>query len=89
MPDVQDIDCVTAHSIKNAERVANDGGHPYLRTLRNARSSFRQAANTLNNGSESVLDSLSYPRAGVSGVVGCDPFEIGERAPRIDQPHPE
>jgi hypothetical protein len=30
MSDVQDIDCVAAHSIENPEWVANDGGHPYL-----------------------------------------------------------
>jgi hypothetical protein len=89
MPDVQDIDCVAAHSIENLEWVANDGGHPYLRTLRNAPTSFRQAANTFNNGNESALDRLSYPRAGVGGIIGREPFKIGERAPRIDEPHPE
>jgi hypothetical protein len=33
MPEVQDIDYVATHSIENPEWVANDGGHPYLRTL--------------------------------------------------------
>ncbi len=84
MSDVQDIDCVAAHSIENPEWVANDGGHPYLRTLRNARSSLRQAANTFNNDNKSALDRLSYPRAGVSGVIGRDPLKIGDRTPRMD-----
>src|ERR1035438_7263787 len=89
MPNVQNIDRVAAYPIENPERVANDGDHPYPRTLRNAWSSFRGAVNTFDNSDESALDRLSYRRAGISGVIAGDLVEISERPPRIDELHRE
>jgi hypothetical protein len=62
---MQNIDCIVAHPVKNPEWIANDGNDADLRALREARSSFRQAANALDDMFQPAPDGFRY-RAGLA-----------------------
>jgi len=61
---MQNVDGIVAHPVEDAERVADDRYHPDLRALRDARSSFWDAANAVNNIAQPALNRLSCCRAG-------------------------
>jgi len=59
---MQNIDCISAHPVKNPEWVANDGNDTDLGALRDAWSSFRRAANAVDDIFQPVPDRFGYRR---------------------------
>ena len=85
--DVQDIDRVFAHAIENPERITHDGYDTDLRSLRDSRSRFRNAANAVDDIFQPSSDGISYRGACTGRVTGRNPIEISERSSRIDELH--
>jgi len=58
--DVQDIDRVFAHAVENPEWITHDGDDTDLRSLRDSRSRFRDAANAVDDIFQPSSDGISY-----------------------------
>ena len=71
--DVQDIDHVFAHAIENPERITHDGYDMDLRSLRDSRSRFRNAANAVDDIFQPSSDGISYRGACTGRVIGRIP----------------
>jgi hypothetical protein len=84
VPNMQDIDCIFAHPIKNLEWVANDGNDTDLGALRDAWSSVGRTANAVDDIAQAVPDSFGYRGTGIGRIIRCNLVEISERASRID-----
>jgi hypothetical protein len=61
---MQNIDCVIAHSVENPEWVANDCNDADIGALGDARSRFRCAANAVDDIDQAAFDRLGYRGAG-------------------------
>jgi len=83
--DVQDIDRVFSHAVENPERITHDGYDTDLRSLRDSRSRFRDAANAADDIFQPSPDEVSYRGACVGRIVARNPIEISERSSRIDE----
>jgi hypothetical protein len=85
MANMQNVDGVSAHPVKNPEGIANDGNDADVGTLRDTRSRFRCAANAVNNIDQAALDGFGYRRADAGCIIGRNPVEISESPTRIDE----
>ena len=85
--DVQDIDRVFAHAVENPEWITHDGDDTDLRSLRDHRGRFRDAANAVDDIFQPSSDGIGYRGACAGRVIGRNPIEISERSSRIDELH--
>jgi hypothetical protein len=65
MSDMQDVDCVAAHPVKDPEGIADDCDHTNMGALRDARGSFGRSANAIDDIGQPMPDGLGYPGAGM------------------------
>src|SRR5437773_1716352 len=62
-----------AHAIENPERITHDGYDTDLRSLRDSRSRFRNAANAVDDIFQPSSDGISYRGACTGRVIGRIP----------------
>jgi len=86
---VQDINCIFAHAIKDPKWIANHGDDADLGALRNSRSSIWDTANAIDDVFQPSSDGVGNHGTGACGVIGCDIVQISKGSSRIDELHAE